>query len=51
MHGMGEKKKERAQWPLGIVYVNSRDRSADVIYFGVFGKNGSIGATSASGCR
>ena len=27
--------KERAQWPLGIVYVSSRDKTADVIYFGV----------------
>ena len=27
--------KERAQWPLGIVYVSSRDKAADVIYFGV----------------
>ena len=42
--------KERAQWPLGIVYVNSRDKSADVIYFGVPSANGSIGATSTADC-
>ena len=27
--------KERAQWPLGIVYVSRFDKTADVIYFGV----------------